>query len=197
MELKPAFSGAPKARSPRFWSLADRCIPRTRTDDDHLGIRTGSSSLDSDEAFKLPQIRIQPPTPKHARAKTPLPPEMTTTASNTFNGSHGSIGLRDQNHDVTGSTQKKQPTKASAGLERTMAASHIGDDDSGEDSANSNGHADTNGRNAPNLPRRSSIPLAPPFMVSAPGKVIVYGEHAVVHGKVREYSPQGRPWNSH
>src|ERR1051326_3546324 len=34
-------------------------------------------------------------------------------------------------------------------------------------------------------PRRSSSPLMPPFMVSAPGKVIVYGEHAVVHGKVR------------
>ncbi|KAF2084123.1 mevalonate kinase [Saccharata proteae CBS 121410] len=28
-----------------------------------------------------------------------------------------------------------------------------------------------------------SSPLMPPFMVSAPGKVIVYGEHAVVHGK--------------
>jgi len=26
----------------------------------------------------------------------------------------------------------------------------------------------------------------PPFMVSAPGKVIVFGEHAVVHGKVHE-----------
>jgi mevalonate kinase len=26
--------------------------------------------------------------------------------------------------------------------------------------------------------------MMPPFMVSAPGKVIVYGEHAVVHGKV-------------
>ncbi|KAL0254704.1 Mevalonate kinase [Diplodia seriata] len=34
------------------------------------------------------------------------------------------------------------------------------------------------------LPRRkNSSPLMPPFMVSAPGKVIVYGEHAVVHGK--------------
>ncbi|KAF2810089.1 mevalonate kinase, partial [Mytilinidion resinicola] len=31
--------------------------------------------------------------------------------------------------------------------------------------------------------RRPSVPMMPPFMVSAPGKVIVYGEHAVVHGK--------------
>ena len=29
----------------------------------------------------------------------------------------------------------------------------------------------------------------PAFLVSAPGKVIVYGEHAVVHGKVRQASP--------
>ncbi|KAL1993084.1 hypothetical protein VTN49DRAFT_3841 [Thermomyces lanuginosus] len=31
--------------------------------------------------------------------------------------------------------------------------------------------------------RKVSSPMAPPFMVSAPGKVIVFGEHAVVHGK--------------
>ncbi|KAM0721773.1 hypothetical protein Q7P37_002698 [Cladosporium fusiforme] len=31
--------------------------------------------------------------------------------------------------------------------------------------------------------RKLSNPLAPPFIVSAPGKTIVYGEHAVVHGK--------------
>jgi mevalonate kinase len=36
----------------------------------------------------------------------------------------------------------------------------------------------------PAYKRKMSTPLAPPFMVSAPGKVIVYGEHAVVHGKV-------------
>jgi mevalonate kinase len=33
--------------------------------------------------------------------------------------------------------------------------------------------------------RKGSAPLMPSFMVSAPGKVIVYGEHAVVHGKVK------------
>lgn len=32
-------------------------------------------------------------------------------------------------------------------------------------------------------PRKSSSPMAPAFMTSAPGKVIVFGEHAVVHGK--------------
>ena len=31
--------------------------------------------------------------------------------------------------------------------------------------------------------RKESSPMAPAFMVSAPGKVIVFGEHAVVHGK--------------
>lgn len=33
--------------------------------------------------------------------------------------------------------------------------------------------------------RKASSPMMPAFMVSAPGKVIVFGEHAVVHGKVR------------
>jgi mevalonate kinase len=31
--------------------------------------------------------------------------------------------------------------------------------------------------------RKQSSPMAPAFMVSAPGKTIVFGEHAVVHGK--------------
>ncbi|KAI1965004.1 Mevalonate kinase [Ophidiomyces ophidiicola] len=35
----------------------------------------------------------------------------------------------------------------------------------------------------PNASRKPSSPMAPTFMVSAPGKVIVFGEHAVVHGK--------------
>jgi mevalonate kinase len=35
------------------------------------------------------------------------------------------------------------------------------------------------------MERKASSPMAPAFMVSAPGKVIVCGEHAVVHGKVR------------
>lgn len=35
----------------------------------------------------------------------------------------------------------------------------------------------------PDMSRKASSPMAPAFMVSAPGKVIVFGEHAVVHGK--------------
>ncbi|KAJ9143837.1 Mevalonate kinase [Pleurostoma richardsiae] len=33
------------------------------------------------------------------------------------------------------------------------------------------------------MDRKASSPMMPTFMVSAPGKVIVFGEHAVVHGK--------------
>jgi mevalonate kinase len=44
--------------------------------------------------------------------------------------------------------------------------------------------SDVNGK--PALRRKQSTPMMPPFMVSAPGKVIVYGEHAVVHGKVHD-----------
>ncbi|TVY33594.1 Mevalonate kinase [Lachnellula occidentalis] len=42
-----------------------------------------------------------------------------------------------------------------------------------------------NGLKSPRSPldRKQSSPMMPAFMVSAPGKVIVFGEHAVVHGK--------------
>lgn len=41
----------------------------------------------------------------------------------------------------------------------------------------------SNGRRRPVADRKQSSPMMPAFMTSAPGKVIVYGEHAVVHGK--------------
>lgn len=48
------------------------------------------------------------------------------------------------------------------------------------------------GSHSRSLSRRVSGPMMPTFLVSAPGKVIVFGEHAVVHGKVSEtcrYAP--------
>lgn len=56
-------------------------------------------------------------------------------------------------------------------------ASDSGSETSGD---SSNGSA----RRRMKLNRKMSSPMAPPFMVSAPGKVIVFGEHSVVHGKV-------------
>lgn len=65
--------------------------------------------------------------------------------------------------------------------------------------ANTNGSAHVNGNGVSHvngngthhrhelslkMDRKQSSPMAPPFMVSAPGKVIVFGEHSVVHGKV-------------
>lgn len=59
-------------------------------------------------------------------------------------------------------------------------ASDSGSETSGD---SSNGSA----RRRMKLNRKMSSPMAPPFMVSAPGKVIVFGEHSVVHGKVSRF----------
>jgi len=57
--------------------------------------------------------------------------------------------------------------------------------DNGEGSSNGyvNGNDDKSDIRK-NMDRKKSSPMMPTFMVSAPGKVIVCGEHAVVHGKV-------------
>ncbi|KAF7718056.1 Mevalonate kinase [Penicillium ucsense] len=54
--------------------------------------------------------------------------------------------------------------------------------DSSNAAASSHNHIGMTSRR-PNMSRKASSPMAPTFMVSAPGKVIVFGEHAVVHGK--------------
>jgi mevalonate kinase len=67
--------------------------------------------------------------------------------------------------------------------DRTRTNGHGLDPDSAD--ASSTISSTVNGTTAkrPNMARKASSPMAPAFMVSAPGKVIVFGEHAVVHGK--------------
>ena len=72
-----------------------------------------------------------------------------------------------------------------------MTHAHMPDLQSDSDGANG---APGSPRQANGVPvrqkmrRKQSSPMMPPFMVSAPGKVIVFGEHAVVHGKVSALS---------
>lgn len=56
---------------------------------------------------------------------------------------------------------------------------------------NGNGTNGTNGhaKHSKSLSRKMSSPMMPAFMVSAPAKVILFGEHSVVHGKVSPRVP--------
>ena len=53
-----------------------------------------------------------------------------------------------------------------------------------EDMANTEINGSRKTRRGMPVDRKQSTPMMPAFIVSAPGKVIVFGEHAVVHGKV-------------
>jgi hypothetical protein len=71
------------------------------------------------------------------------------------------------------------------GYRRGMAVNGNGNGHINGDRSSSEGSRSSSSSDGPRLRRRKSTPMMPPFMVSAPGKVIVFGEHAVVHGKVR------------
>lgn len=63
---------------------------------------------------------------------------------------------------------------------------HVNGTQNGNGNGNGVDQPHTNGKSShmKKASRKLSSPMMPAFMVSAPGKVIVFGEHAVVHGKV-------------
>ena len=78
----------------------------------------------------------------------------------------------------------QQAANGANGLHAELEKVHINGDANGV-----NGNSDSNGNGVKSsqrrkMDRKKSSPMMPAFMVSAPGKVIVFGEHAVVHGKV-------------
>ncbi|KAL1393511.1 ribosomal protein S5 domain 2-type protein [Phyllosticta capitalensis] len=87
-----------------------------------------------------------------------------------MNGTADATLAVDTSHLKKADTDSETSVQSPDSLASIMAASEV----NGNGVAN---HARTSST------RRNSLPLMPPFMVSAPGKVIVYGEHAVVHGK--------------
>ncbi|KAJ5128699.1 Mevalonate kinase [Penicillium atrosanguineum] len=75
------------------------------------------------------------------------------------------------------------PDQLNGLADRTRANGHSPDSDSSDASSMGSNTVNSTETKRPNMARKASSPMAPAFMVSAPGKVIVFGEHAVVHGK--------------
>ncbi|KAI9664950.1 MAG: Mevalonate kinase [Bathelium mastoideum] len=171
-ELQPAFSAPLRVRTLHdegSWTPTSRFPP----------ITPNQPCLD----LRIPQTYIQPPIQENATAHASLPSVITTKPEKPTNGLPSTSNTPDLNHEVSGSTQKKYNSKISSGIEKAMDAMRITDDDSTEDGLSPMSSTSPDDQSGSNRARQSSIPLAPPFMVSAPGKVIVCGEHAVVHGK--------------
>jgi mevalonate kinase len=93
---------------------------------------------------------------------------MTGSQTNGVNGAHVN-----GHHDPATLPSLQVPTR-----DRSARSSHSDDSQESSPSPKSSTSRASFGRS-----RKPSQPLAPPFLVSAPGKTIVYGEHAVVHGK--------------
>jgi mevalonate kinase len=80
--------------------------------------------------------------------------------------------------------------KSVNGLHKEVDRLHLNGTANGVNGTTANGSLKLSQRKK--LDRKQSSPMAPAFMVSAPGKVILCGEHAVVHGKVRYGASRSR-----
>ncbi|TPX21006.1 Mevalonate kinase [Coccidioides immitis] len=90
----------------------------------------------------------------------------------------GNIAMRPEDTAASSNGQNEESMTESSDGMPTPSPSQFGGDGLSVDPQRS-----PSSTRRPNASRKPSSPMAPPFMVSAPGKVIVFGEHAVVHGK--------------
>lgn len=113
---------------------------------------------------------------------------MSTTRIPQLNGNVGSPSSqrRPVAHFLPDETQNGHLSPPMNGHSHSNGNGVESDSQDLSDSTSSTRSSSVNGtrtRRRPGMSRKASSPMAPTFMVSAPGKVIVYGEHAVVHGK--------------
>ncbi|KAK5661547.1 hypothetical protein OQA88_11453 [Cercophora sp. LCS_1] len=99
---------------------------------------------------------------------------MTQQTTNGVNGANGVNGLHDDYEHVGLNGNGVNGSSSSS------SSNNNNNDNNNHTNGIANGVKTDQRRK---MDRKKSSPMMPAFMVSAPGKVIVFGEHAVVHGK--------------
>ncbi|KAA8575226.1 hypothetical protein EYC84_004418 [Monilinia fructicola] len=139
-------------------------------------IRTTRSTLYSTSATTKTPFGDSLETKQHSRSSSSTTSKslliITPSASDSTQSPSNSPTLQMPTRDNT-STDIDQVDIIGENMEQTAI----------NDSSNGSSNGLSTGKKRAHLARKQSSPMMPPFMVSAPGKVIVFGEHAVVHGK--------------